>query len=168
MDSNFVECTKSPERFFNALPDDWQEGIVPYWADYQNTARIFILESGTEVLGGGVVFSTISPDTQQDYKLEAQRWFDEGFLYIGYLWFSEQYRGKQLGTKWLQHLYARNPKQKFWLSIDEYRLASFYIRNGFQLIEKLETGEYPEWIMTMDCREKKDLSKQEMLEQVSA
>ena len=155
MEHRLVDSTQQPESFFNALPADWQEGIVPYWADYQHTARIFTFQSGTEILGGGIVFSTVSPDTQEVYQQEAQRWFDEGYLYIGFLWFSEQHRGKQLGTKWLEQVFARHPRQKFWLAIDEFRLSSFYIRNGFSLIEKIESAEGEEWVLTMDCQERR-------------
>ena len=155
MEHRLVDCTQQPESFFNALPADWQEGIVPYWSEYQHTARIFIFQSGTEVLGGGIVFSTISPDTQEVYQEEAQRWFDEGYLYIGFLWFSEQHRGKQLGTKWLEQVFDKNPRQKFWLAIDEYRLSSFYIRNGFSLVQKIESEDGEEWVLTMDCQERR-------------
>ena len=144
---SFKECTGTPQSFFNILPQDWHENIVPYWIDCQHTARIFILKSDTKVLGGGIVFTSVSPDTHPDYKATAQAWFDEGYLYIGFLWFHEQHRNKQLGSKWLQHVFSIFPNHKFWLTIDEYRLAAFYMRHGFRLVEKIELNDYPEWIM---------------------
>lgn len=143
----FADSTHNPERFFRALPEDWHECIEPFWPDYQDTARIIIAETESEVLGGGIVFSTVSPDTHPDYAQEAQQWHDQGYLYIGFLWFSENLRGKNLGTNWLQHVYNNFPEHKFWLAIDESRLASFYKRNGFELIKQIDVNEYPEWVM---------------------
>lgn len=150
----FRESTEKPERFFNTLPPDWQAGIVPYWSEYKHTARIFVLESATEVLGGGIVFSTLSPDTQPAYAAEAQQWFDEGYLYIGFLWIGEQHRDQQLGSAWLQSVYHVLPKQKFWLSIEEHRLASFYIRNGFELKHSLQLADSQEWILVMNQQQR--------------
>ena len=151
MEYYFKESTNKPESFFNALPQDWQEGIVPYWTAYEDTARIFVFETGQEVIGGGSVFSTISPDTQPSYQRDAQRWFDEGYLYIGFLWISEKHRDKKLGSNWLQSVFTILPRQKFWLSIEEYALSSFYLRNGFELIERIDLAESQEWILAMKC-----------------
>lgn len=153
MEHCFKEITNKAERFFDILPADWQEGIAPYWSAYEHNARIFVLESAMEVVGGGIVFTTVSPDCQPAYKEEAQSWFDKGFHYIGFLWISEAHRDKQLGSKWLQHLFSHMPEQSFWLSIEDLRLSSFYNRNGFQLITKVELDYYPEWVMTKDYRE---------------
>ncbi len=167
MEQRFKETTDKPERFFDILPADWQESIVPYWTDYAHTARIFVMESATEVVGGGIVFSTVSPDCQPAFRKEAQEWFDAGYLYIGFLWISEVHRDKQLGTKWLQQLYNKLPDQNFWLSIDELRLSAFYNRNGFELIKKVELDYYPEWVMSMDCNQKA-LPAQRIMEKMPA
>ncbi|AHM58858.1 gcn5-related n-acetyltransferase [Flammeovirgaceae bacterium 311] len=168
MEHRFIESTSSPEVFFSALPADWQEGIVPYWLAYEHTAKIYILESEGAVLGGGIVFSTVSPDTQPCYFEEALRWFDQGYLYIGFLWFSEQHRGKQLGTKWLQHVFELLPEQSFWLAIDDYKLSSFYTRNGFELIKKIGSQESEEWILAMHAQAKtKELMIQGQLAQTA-
>jgi hypothetical protein len=159
VEHRFEECSHNPQRFFSTLPTDWQEGILPYWEAYQQTARIFILETGTEVLGGGIVFSTPSPDTQPCFLQQARQWFDEGYLYIGYLWICEQHRDKQLGSAWLQSLFGLNPQQKFWLSIEEFRLASFYRRNGFALMQHVNLGETEEWVLAMHGRELGNLSR---------
>lgn len=148
----FKETTTNPAKFFDILPPDWQEGIVPYWTDYQDTARIFILAKNEETLGGGIVFSTVSPDTMA-YREEAQRWFDQGNLYIAFLFISEKYRGQQLGSEWLQLLYKRFPKQSFWLSIEEEGLVRFYEKNGFKVVKEVKGEAGPEWILV---REKGD------------
>lgn len=140
------ETTRQPEHFFSVLPPDWQEGIVPFWTDYQHTAQIFITRTPEETAGGGIVFSTVSPDTMP-YKEEAQKWADAGFLYIGFLWFAEKYRGKQMGSSWLQEVINLFPHKPFWLSVDDFKLVPFYERAGFTLIKKLELETHDEWIL---------------------
>lgn len=142
----FKETTDNPQFFFDILPEDWKEGIVPYWSQYEHSARIFALATTSEAVGGGIIFSTISPDTQS-YKEEAQSWFNAGFLYIGFLFISEQYRGKHLGTKWLNEIFAMFPEQKFWLSIEEKSLCNFYQRNGFSMVKPISISDGIEWIM---------------------
>lgn len=146
MPCQFTESTSAPERFFALLPPDWSGEIVPYWPDYAGTARIFTLESGGEVLGGGILFSTPAPDILA-YGEEAQHWFDNGFLYIGFLWIAEAQRGKQLGSFWLQQLKELLPGQPFWLSIDDYSLLPFYERNGFRLAKEVRLATGVEWIL---------------------
>jgi hypothetical protein len=160
VEHSFKECSQNPERFFSSLPADWQEGIIPFWNAYQHSARVFILESSTELLGGGIVFSTPSPDTHPHFQQQAQRWFDEGYLYVGFLWISEQHRDKQLGSAWLQSLFRLFPQQKFWLSIEEFRLASFYLRNGFSLVQHVSLGESEEWVLAMHGKEMENHSLQ--------
>ena len=142
----FKEITPTPERFFSLLPPDWREGIAPYWPDYAPTARIFTLEAEDEVRGGGILFSTPAPDILA-YGAEAEYWFAQGYLYIGFLWLAEAHRGRQLGSLWLQKLRERFPGQPFWLSIDDYELLPFYERNGFRLVKKVELASGEEWVL---------------------
>ncbi len=142
----FKETTSDPGQFFELLPADWQAGIVPYWPDYQETARIFILEKNQETVGGGIVFSTVSPDTMA-YREEAQTWLDRGYLYIAFLFVPEKFRGQQLGTKWLQSLHRQFPGQPFWLSVEDKGLVYFYEKNGFTLVKQVEGEWGAEWIL---------------------
>jgi len=66
---------------------------------------------------------------------------------IGFLWIAEAHRGRGLGAMWLQELAAHYPGQKFWLLIDDYRLAPFYERQGFTVVKEIDTGRWPEWVM---------------------
>lgn len=142
----FKDSTARPEQFFSILPPDWQAAIRPFWPGYEDTARIYTLESEGEVAGGGIVFSAVSPDTMF-YRDEAQRWFDEGYLYIGFLWVAEQHRGRQLGSMWLQELFRLFPGQGFWLAIEDYPLLPFYERNGFRLAKEVKGEWGPEWVL---------------------
>ena len=142
----FKQTTSTPDRFFALLPPAWREGIAPYWPDYAPTARIFTLESDSEPLGGGILFSTPAPDILS-YGEEALYWFAQGYLYIGFLWIAEEHRGRQLGSLWLRELRERLPGQKFWLSVDDYGLLPFYERNGFRLVTKIELSTGEEWIL---------------------
>lgn len=146
MPISVTETTLEAKRFFSILPPDWQESIVPYWTRYQNTSQIFVLETSEEVVGGGIIFSTVSPDSLA-YKEEALEWLEKGYLYIGFLWISEKYRGQQLGSFWLQEVLKKFRNQAFWLTIDEFQLLDFYIRNGFKLVRKIELPGHDEWIL---------------------
>lgn len=146
MPFSLTESTPDAKRFFSILPTDWQESIVPYWPRYQNTSQIFVLETSEEVVGGGIIFSTVSPDSWA-YKEEAQEWLEKGYLYIGFLWISDKHRGQQLGSLWLQEVFKKFRNQPFWLTIDEFQLSDFYIRNGFKLVRKIELPGHDEWIL---------------------
>lgn len=158
MRCQFKETSSQPERFFNILPEDWQVSIVPFWPAYQQNSRIFTLETDTAVLGGGIVFGSVSPDTKI-YSKEAQNWFKRGYLYIGFLWIDENFRGKNLGSMWLKALDRHFPDQKFWLAIEEERLAAFYEKNGFRFAKKIETQAGNEWIWVKDSRTSSEYEK---------
>lgn len=145
----FSDLSDSAELFFAMLPADWQAGIVPFWQDYQSSARVYTLRKDHRLAGGGLVFSKPSPDTLT-YKNEAQNWFDKGYLYIGFLWIDQQFRNRQLGSYWLQQVFRQNPGQKFWLAIEDESLASFYSKNGFYLKKTIHLADSCEWIMLRD------------------
>lgn len=142
----FTDTSEHPERFFDILPEDWREGIEPYWPEYAETATIYILENETEVLGGGIIFSTVSPDAKI-YAEKAQQMFDQGYLYLAYIWIAPTQRGKNLGSEWLKQVQKQYPVQPFWLTIEEYELHTFYEKNGFQLLERLDLSPWGEWAM---------------------
>jgi len=145
----FREIPYSSNAFFDILPEDWQESIVPFWANYEKNTRVFVLEENQKIVGGGLVFSTPSPDTKV-YENLALTYFDSGYLYIGFLWISEEKRGLGLGSFWLQELFAQFPLQKFWLSIEETSLQNFYEKFGFKTIQSIELEQSTDWIMIRD------------------
>lgn len=145
----FSDLTGRAERFFGVLPDDWREGIAPYWHKYEESTNVYVLEKENRIAGGGLVFSTPAPDTLT-YKEEAEHWFDQGYLYIGFLWIDEQFRNQRLGSYWLRQLFARDQSQRFWLAIEEEDLAAFYQKNGFYVKKTIHPGSSMEWIMLRD------------------
>lgn len=133
------------ERFFSILPQDWQSGIVPFWFSYKHDTSIYVLKDKDIIVGGGLLFSTCPPDLL-NYEREAQKWFDKGYSYIGFLWISENYRNQQLGSYWIKALKKTLINHKLWLIIEDERLHDFYKRNGFILEKKIQVNGYPEWL----------------------
>lgn len=149
MQIDFSNSLFSTDSFLRILPEDWRESIVPHWKAYADNANIYTLSTAHTLIGGGIVFSKTTPDMMYA-KTRADKWFENGYLYIAYLWIDEKYRGQQLGTLWLQKLIQQFPNQKFWLSIENTNLAAFYIKNGFRVADKLMNNTNEEWIMTYD------------------
>lgn len=139
----------SAETFFPILSESWQENIVPYWDQYKGNANIYGLFDGANLMAGGIVFSTCSPDMFYNPE-EARNWLDKGYLYIGFLWVPEAYRGKKLGSEWLYLLIQRFPEQKFWLTVEEEDLIQFYKKNRFKLIKSLKNGEDTDWLLVYE------------------
>lgn len=137
------------QDFFQLLPTDWKNSIIPFWDNYATNSNIYLLYDDDKVIAGGIVFYTCSPDMMYN-ELEAEKWFDSGYLYLGFIWVVEEYRSKKIGSKWLQALMKKFPTQKFWLTVDEENLAFFYIKNGFKLITTLKNGNDTEWLLTYE------------------
>lgn len=135
------------QDFFQLLPTDWKNSILPFWDNYVDNSSIYLLFDNDKIIAGGIVFHTCSPDMMYN-ELEAKKWFDNDYLYLGFIWVVEEYRNKKIGSKWLQALMKKFPTQKFWLTIDEENLAFFYIKNGFKLIKSLKNGNDDEWLLT--------------------
>jgi GNAT superfamily N-acetyltransferase len=143
----FVDLTHSHQRFFEILPSDWSAEIAPFWDAYATNTRIFGVLENDLVVAGAIVFSTVSPDTQ-GYAKEAQSWFDKGYLYIAFLFVSSDYRGKGLGSFWVEELRKAMPAQSFWLAIDDPELTNFYEPLGFNIQQEVLNDGTPEWILT--------------------
>ena len=134
------------QDFFQLLPIDWKNSILPFWDNYVDNSSIYLLFDNDKIIAGGIVFHSCSPDMMYN-ELEAKKWFDNDYLYLGFIWVVEEYRNKKIGSKWLQALMKKFPTQKFWLTIDEENLAFFYIKNGFKLIKSLKNGDDTEWLL---------------------
>ena len=142
-------CTTKPDLFFDMLPSDWREYIVPFWEDLKKVAQLFVLfEKGT-VLAGGLVFSKCPPDMMY-YEHDANEWFRKGYLYLGYIFVDVTQRHRQLGSLWLQKIKKEFPKNGLWLSIEDENLHKFYVKNGFKKVATVINGELEEGIYVFE------------------
>ena len=76
--------------------------------------------------------------------------FKQGYLYLGFIFVLEEYRQKKLASKWLLEVKNSYKKPKFWLSIEDYSLHSFYQKNGFKIIAEDSKAKDPEWLLVFD------------------
>ncbi|WP_027126807.1 GNAT family N-acetyltransferase [Gelidibacter mesophilus] len=141
----FRELKNNPEQFFNLLPENWQVEIVPFWKTHKNSAKIYIIENHCTIIGGGIVFSK-SPPQFEYFETEAKPYFDEGYLYLGFIWIAEHQRNKNLGTFWLNQLKSENPRQNYFLLTEEDYLQHFYEKNGFSRIKLVQNQDHMEWL----------------------
>lgn len=142
----FKDYTTKAEHFFAILPTDWQEDIVPVWENYKNNTKIYVLKENNTIIGGGMVFSTLSPDLQ-DVPEIAEKYYQKNLLYLAFIWVAETHRGKGLGTLWLNELIKLTPNQNYWLTIDDLKLKAFYENVGFKLGENYLNNGWEEWVM---------------------
>jgi GNAT superfamily N-acetyltransferase len=141
-----IDITGTPDRFFSILPKDWSVEIAPFWDAYANTARIFGVQENDQIVAGGIVFSTVSPDTR-GYEHEAQSWYDRGYLYIAFLFVSPEKRGKGLGSFWMNEVRKILPGQSFWLAVEDKDLVNFYQPLGFRVEKQVNNVGAVEWIL---------------------
>jgi diamine N-acetyltransferase len=143
----FVCVDEQPQRFFDFLPDDWRIDIAPVWDKYQNSSHIYVLiDQNGVVCGGGIVFTTLSPDIAHAPET-AQKWLNDGYDYMAYLYIDEKMRGKGLGSQWLKSVIDLHPYQKYWLTIDDFALSVYYQKNGFELMEEIHSVVGTEWVL---------------------
>ena len=141
----FRELKNDPQQFFEMLPQDWQDEIVPFWDDYKAVAKIYILENHLAIIGGGIVFYT-SPPHFEYFETEAKTLFDDGYWYLGFIWIAESQRNKNLGSVWLNQLKAQNPNQKYFLLTEEDYLQHFYEKNDFHRVKQVKNQNQLEWL----------------------
>ncbi|MGC1631822.1 MAG: GNAT family N-acetyltransferase [Gelidibacter sp.] len=141
----FSELTDDPQAFFEILPQDWQDEIVPFWNDYKTEAKIYTLEKNSVLIGGGIVFYK-SPPHFEYFESEAKTLFDDGYLYLGFIWIAEEQRNKNLGSVWLNQLKAQNPNQNYFLLTEEEYLQHFYEKNHFYQLKHVQNQEQKEWL----------------------
>lgn len=139
----FKELKNNPQCFFDILPEDWQDEIAPFWEDYKNDAKIYIIEDQNDIIGGGIAFHK-SPPHFEYFETEAKTFFNNGYLYLGFIWIQENHRHKNLGSFWLNQLKAQNSQHSFFLLTEEEHLKHFYIKNGFQYIKSVQNQDITE------------------------
>jgi hypothetical protein len=133
-----LKILKNKTAFFDLLPLEWQESILPIWNTCEEQAQILTLEQDHEICAGGIVFSASTPEMEV-YKEEAHHWFLKGYLYIGYVWVPENKRNKNYGSLWLKNLLLRDPTQHYWLTTEEKKLRYFYEKAGFTYVKTMRS-----------------------------
>lgn len=141
--------TEQPIHFFNLLPRDWKELIMPFWNDLKLYANLYVLVENNIVLAGGMVFSKCPPDMMY-YEHEANEWFKKGYLYLGYIFVDETQRHSHLGSLWLDKIKKEFPRRGFWLSIEDENLHKFYDKNGFRRVATIMNGDTEESIYVFE------------------
>lgn len=147
MDLKFSNFNKTPQKFFDILPLDWQEIVVSQWEKYKSTASIYVFKELEELIAGGIVFEKGHPN-MTPFEKSHNYLYDENYFYIGFVWVIPEKRNQQLASKWLVKLKEENKKQKYWLTIEEESLTYFYKKNGFKLIAESKNVIPKEWIFT--------------------
>ena len=149
MEIQFEKLKGNPNQFFDILPTEWKNLIVPNWIYYKKMATIYVIKDNNEIISGGIVFSN-KLNEMTTFELEYEHLFSNGYLYLGYLWVPEHKRNQQLATKWLTYLKGLNPQQKYLLTIEEEQLNYFYKKNGFKLYAESNDNDdnLKEWIFT--------------------
>jgi hypothetical protein len=143
----FVEITNSANEFFEILPQDWQELIAVNWQKYANKAQVLALKHHNKIVAGGVVFLGSHPG-ESALETAYYKMFSTNYKYLGFIWVPIDERNKNYASKWLTCLKEENPKQKYWLTIEEESLKYFYKKNGFKLIENENNSAIEnEWVL---------------------
>ncbi|WP_320417097.1 GNAT family N-acetyltransferase [Tenacibaculum sp. IB213877] len=143
----FIKPISNQTELFSILSDEWKELITPVWQLHASSSNIYGLFLNDQLIGGGILFYKMPPYATS-FELENENLFKKGYVYLGYVWISENHRNKGYASKFLTLLKKENPSQKYWLTIEEENLRYFYEQNGFTMYAESE-NEYPkEWILT--------------------
>jgi GNAT superfamily N-acetyltransferase len=143
------ELCLNDEQFFKILPKDWNDYILTFWEDFKSTTECFVLVEDKQVIAGGLVFSRCPPDMFYAIN-ETNTWFEKGYLYLGFIFVLEEKRHQNLGSVWLNHLKAKFPNQKYWLTIEDLKLDSFYVKNDFKKVKSLFNENQEEWLYVFE------------------
>lgn len=133
----FKNYTAKAHVFFEMLPSDWKDNIVPFWDDLKSTTQLFVLIENETIIAGGLVFSKCPPDLMY-YENKANKWFEKGYLYLGFIFVDERQRNRSLGSLWLENIKKQYPKTGFWLAIEDENLHKFYYKNDFEKVETIK------------------------------
>ena len=139
----FENFTSKAHLFFETLPNDWKETIIPFWEELKQTTQVYVLVEDNVIAAGGLVLSKCPPDMMY-YENEAKKWFQKGYLYLGFIYVDETKRNRNLGSLWLDNVKKEYPKNGFWLSIEDKNLHKFYSRNGFEKVDTVKNAELSE------------------------
>jgi GNAT superfamily N-acetyltransferase len=125
--------TAKAHLFFDMMPVEWQETIMPFWEGLMSTTQLYVLVEQDAIVAGGLVFTKCPPDLMY-YEKEAKTWFKKGYLYLGFIFVDESQRNRNLGSFWLDHIKDLFQTNGFWLAIEDENLHKFYDKNGFKRV----------------------------------
>jgi GNAT superfamily N-acetyltransferase len=131
----FKEILNPTVEFFDFLPRDWQDELLPQWPVLVKSAKVFCIYKDNDqvnLITMGIVFSGDLPQLTPYEKTIKNLLI--GYSYIGYVYTLPEYRGQGCGSKWFTGLIAHYPKHNFWLTIEEPALANFYQKNNFEIL----------------------------------
>ncbi len=140
----FEACNNCSD-FFEILPIDWKESILPQWEIIKATTKGYLLVENQEIIAGGLVFYKCPTDMLYAID-EANKWINRGYLYLGFIYVIEERRHQNLGSVWLNELKKMNPEQSYWLTIEDLKLDAFYKINDFKKIKTLFNDNQEEWL----------------------
>ena len=143
--SEIVDISDEPHLFFDILPEDWKSEISSNWNEFAPVVKVIGIRLKGQIIGGGLVFSDYTSETDS-YPLVAQHYFNNNFLYIGYLWVAPDFRRQNQGDYWLNKVFCMFSDHPFWLSIEEVGLSKFYLRNQFTLEREMMFDGKTDWI----------------------
>ncbi len=141
--------TNNPTLFFEILPEDWQESIIPHWSILKDSTQVFVLEEHQEICAGGIIFSSVFHE-MDGYKEEAKHWFSKDYLYLGYIWVPLEKRNNNYGSTWMNNLLHLDRQQKYWLTTEDKSLKYFYKKIGFSYIKTLRFNGVEEELFVLD------------------
>lgn len=135
----FNKVTQPPISFFDFLPEDWKEELLPQWDNLRSSSEVYTITIDRELICMGIVFKEVLPKLSMTEK-RVQKMFIN-YSYIGYLYTLPKYRGQGFATKWFEFIQKQDPKRNFWLAIEESNLIEFYSKLGFKKYEDSEDFE---------------------------
>lgn len=138
-----LRISKETALFFDLLPKEWQESIDSSIHYFKDNATLYLLEENNTLLAGGIVFSKHLPEMDA-YREEANYWFSNDYLYIGYVWVPFEKRNNNYGSLWFTYLFKKDPTQHYWLTTEETSLRYFYEKMGFTFLKTLRNGDVQE------------------------
>ena len=117
--------------------------------------ELFAITDHGQMVAGGVVMEGL-PLEMAAFEDELMPFIKKGYLYIGFLFVVPEYRGQQIGSKWLGHIGKFYGGKGFWLTVEEPGLVAFYEKNGFKWKATLSKGGGNEELLVLEPAEHSD------------
>ena len=136
----FKEILNPTVEFFDFLPLEWQQELLPQWPALLKSANVYGLfrdNAQENLITMGIVFSQDLPQLTP-YEKTIKNLLS-GYSYIGYVYTLPEFRGKGYASQWFSGLKTHYPKHNFWLTIEEPALADFYQKNNFEIFSGSES-----------------------------